>query len=111
MKRLSLRFIIPLVAVALLLVWWLRPHYSNEDKARYAAVFCSVNHADASTGLSQMQQVIEGGNSDYALHKTTFSPSLAKAVIRRWEQLSGEEKQRARDPAACSALLGAAMRR
>lgn len=112
MKLLSLRVLIPLVAVALLLVWWLRPHYSDEDKAYYAAVFCSVNKASSGAPLSQMEQVIEGGNTDYALQKTHFSPSLAKAVIHAWGQLSEEEKQRAQqNPAACAPLLTAAMQR
>lgn len=110
MKRVKPRTIILLVAVVALLAWWLVPHYSDEDKAWYASVLCMVKSSSPTAGLTEMEQMIEGGNSDYALKKTHFSPSLGKEMLHAWEQLSDTEKQQAMDaPESCSDLLLARM--
>ncbi len=102
MKRVKPRTVILLIAVVALLAWWRVPHYSDEDKAYYASVLCTVKSSSPAAGLTEMEQMIEGGNSDYALKKREFSPSLGKAVLGAWEQLSGEERQRALEtPEGC----------
>ena len=65
----KLLFIIPLLALTVLLVWWFTPHYTEEDEAYYRAVFCVIDHDDSRQFLHDMQNIVEGGNSDYALHK------------------------------------------
>ena len=110
MKKVKPRTVILLVAVIALLAWWLVPHYSDEDKTYYASVLCTVKSSSPTAGMTEMEQMIEGGNSDYALKKTHFSSSLGKAVLHAWEQLSAAEKQRAMDaPERCSELLLARM--
>lgn len=106
MKKVKPRTVILLIALAALLAWWLVPHYSDEDKAYYASVLCTVKNGSSAGGLTEMEQMIEGGNSDYALRKNAFSPSLGKAVIHAWEQLSDAEKQRAIEaPERCTTSL------
>ena len=54
----------------------------------------------------QMQNVIEGGNSDYALQKIAYKAGLGRSVISRWQQLTLDEQQRAaQDDHACQQLL------
>ncbi|STS85206.1 Uncharacterised protein [Klebsiella pneumoniae] len=74
LKKLSL--IIPLLALIALLVWWFTPHYTEEDEAYYRAVFCIIDHDDSRQFLDDMQNIVEGGNSDYALYKTHYLPAL-----------------------------------
>ena len=110
MKRVKSRTIILLVAVVALLAWWLVPHYSDEDKAYYASVLCTVKSSSSAAGLTEMEQMIEGGNSDYALKKTHFSTSLGKEMLHAWEQLSDAEKQQAMEaPKGCAGPLLAKM--
>lgn len=110
MKRVKPRVVILLIALVALLAWKLVPHYSDEDKAYYASVLCTMKSSSPEGGLTEMEQMIEGGNSDYALHKTQFSPSLGKAVLHAWEQLSDTERQRAMDaPEGCAGPLLAKM--
>jgi len=110
MKKVKPRTVILLVAVAALLAWWRVPHYSDEDKAYYASVLCTVKNSSPTAGLSEMAQMIEGGNSDYALKKTQFSASLGEKMVHAWEQLSADEKARAIDePKECAGPLLAKM--
>lgn len=110
MKKVKPLTVILLVAVIALLAWWLVPHYSDEDKAYYASVLCTVKSSSPTAGMTEMEQMIEGGNSDYALKKTHFSSSLGNAVLNAWDQLSATEKQSAMDtPKSCSELLLARM--
>lgn len=110
MKKVKPRTVILLVAVVALLAWWLVPHYSDEDKAYYASVLCTVKNSSPTAGLAEMEQMIEGGNSDYALKKTHFSSSLGKEMLHAWEQLSDAEKQRAMEvPEECAGTLLAKM--
>lgn len=106
MKRVKPRTAILLAAAIVLLSWWLIPHYSDEDKAYYASVLCTVKSSSPTAGLTEMEQMVEGGNSDYALKKTRFSPSLGKAVLHAWEQLNDAEKQKAMEaPESCAGPL------
>ncbi len=110
MKKVKPRTVILLVAVVALLAWWLVPRYSDEDKAYYASVLCTAKSSSPTAGLTEMEQMIEGGNSDYALKKTHFSSSLGETVLHAWDQLSAAEKQSAMDtPKSCSDLLLARM--
>ena len=112
MTRRHFRIFVPLIVIVALLAWWWTPHYSDEDKAYYAAVFCTVNNGTADGELARMEQVIEGGNSDYALRKTHFSSSLANKVIASWTRLGAEEKQRLeQQPTRCAQRLFEEMNR
>lgn len=91
LKKLSL--IIPLLALIALLVWWFTPHYTEEDEAYYRAVFCIIDHDDSRQFLHDMQNIVEGGNSDYALHKTHYLPALGQRMLDTWRQLSPQEQQ------------------
>ena len=71
----KLPFIIPLLALIALLVWWFTPHYTADEEAYYRAVFCMIDHDDSRQFLHDMQNIVEGGNSDYALHKTHYLPA------------------------------------
>lgn len=93
MTRPYFRILVPLIVITALLLWWFIPHYSDEDKAYYVAVFCTINRDTADDPLVRMEQVIEGGNSDYALSKTHFSSALAKTVITGWARLGAQDKQ------------------
>ena len=86
LKKLSL--IIPLLALIALLIWWFTPHYTEEDEAYYRAVFCIIDHDDSRQFLHDMQNIVEGGNSDYALHKTHYLPALGQRMLDTWRQHS-----------------------
>jgi len=102
----KLKWMIPLLAVLALAAWQLIPHFSSEDKAYYVAVFCGIDHHDEQQFIPQMQQIIEGSNSDYALQKITFKPALARQVIHDWQQLPPDAQQQATgNPLACQQRL------
>lgn len=102
----KLKGMIPLLAVLALAGWWLMPHFSSEDKAYYVAVFCGIDHHDQQQFIPQMQQIVEGSNSDYALQKITFKPALARQVIHDWQQLSPDaQRQAAADHLICQQRL------
>ncbi|WP_312211298.1 hypothetical protein [Pseudescherichia sp.] len=110
MKRVKPRTVILLIVLVMLLAWWLTPHHSEEDKAYYASVLCTVKSSSPTGGLTEMEQMVEGGNSDYALKKTYFSSSLGKDMLHAWERLSDAEKQRAMTaPESCAGPLLAKM--
>ncbi|MFK3706505.1 hypothetical protein EDF73_105281 [Raoultella sp. BIGb0138] len=102
----KLPFIIPPLALIALLAWWLTPHYSAEDEAYYRSVFCVIDRHDSGTFLRDMENIVEGGNSDYALHKTHFIPALAERMRQTWLQLSQEEQDSIReDQQRCRQLM------
>lgn len=104
MKKLA--FIVPLFALAALIFWWLTPHYSAEDEAYYRSVFCAIDHQDSHTFLHDMEHVIEGGNSDYALSKTHYISALGQRMLDTWQQLTPEEQaQINQDQARCRQLM------
>ena len=104
----KLLFIIPLLALTALLVWWFTPHYTEEDEAYYRAVFCIIDHDDSRQFLHDMQNIVEGGNSDYALHKTHYLPALGQRMLDTWHQLSPQEQQALRqDQQRCGEILRA----
>lgn len=102
----KVKFILPLLLVFALAAWWFIPHDSEEDEAYYVAVFCAIDHHGQQPFDQQMRNVIEGGNSDYALQKIAYKPRLGRRVIGRWEQLKADEQQRAaQDNVVCQQLL------
>ncbi|KGD71141.1 hypothetical protein ID11_19830 (plasmid) [Pantoea vagans] len=102
----KVKFILPLLLVLALAAWWFIPHDSEEDKAYYVAVFCAIDHHGQQPFDQQMRNIIEGGNSDYALQKIAYKPRLGRSVIGRWEQLKADEQQRAaQDNVVCQQLL------
>lgn len=102
----KVKFIIPLLLMLATAGWWLVPHYSDEDRAYYVAVLCAIDHRDQQKFAQQMQNVIEGSNSDYALQKISYKSGLGRSVIADWQQLTADEQQRAaQDNLACQQLL------
>lgn len=103
----KLRFIVPLLALAALVVWWFTPRYSEEDEAYYRSVFCLIDHHDSRAFLHDMESVVEGGNSDYALHKIRYIPALGEKMRQTWQQLSPDEQRASReDRQRCYQLMG-----
>ena len=90
----KLPFIIPLLALIALLVWWFTPHYTAEEEAYYRAVFCMIDHEDSRQFLDDMQNIVEGGNSDYALHKTHYLPALGQRMLDTWHTSSARRNSR-----------------
>ena len=110
MSSSTLRIILPLLLCGVLLSWWLMPHYSAEDKAWYAAVFCTISHDDSRKFVQDMQRVIEDGNADYALHRTEYIPDLGKKTAGVWQTLTPEERQAAdRDTETCRRRMQAGL--
>ena len=69
-------------------------------------MLCAIDHDSKQPLDQQMRNVIEGGNSDYALQKIAYKPRLGRSVIARWEQLKADEQQRAaQDNLLCQQLL------
>ncbi|WP_312239878.1 hypothetical protein [Pantoea sp.] len=102
----KLRLAIPALVCITFLIYWFMPHYSAEDKAYYVSVFCAIDHQDPQHFQNDMQRVIEGGNSDYALQKIHYIPALGKQVTERWQQLSAQERLKAgEDNHACQQML------
>jgi len=58
-------------------------------------MFCAIDQNSTQPLDQQMQNVIEGGDSDYALQKIAYKPGLGRRVISRWQQLTTDEQQRA----------------
>lgn len=102
----KVKYILPLLLILALAGWWFIPRDSEEDKAYYVAVLCAIDHDSKQPLDRQMQNVIEGGNSDYAQQKITYKSGLGRSVIARWQQLTPDEQQRAvQDNLACQQML------
>lgn len=103
---LKIKFLLPLLIVMSAVVWWLMPHYSDEDKGYYIAMFCTLTHDGRGNTSHDMQQIIEGSNSDYALQKIHFQRGLADHLHRVWQDLSPQQQQQARqDGLSCRRVM------
>lgn len=103
---LKIKFLLPLLIVVSAVVWWLMPHYSDEDKGYYIAMFCTLTHDGRGNTSQDMQQIIEGSNSDYALQKVHFQHGLADHLQTVWQDLSSEQQQQAREESvSCRRLM------
>jgi len=108
MTALKRKFIIPAAIAIGGLGWWLIPHYNAEDEAYYISVLCAVSQQNEHQLHKDMQNVIEGSNSDYALQKILFIPALANRVINDWKTLTPEQKQQAsHNSSQCTQLIRA----
>ena len=108
----KLRLVIPALACLILLINALLPHISAEDKAYYVSVFCAIDHDDPQQFARDMQSVIEGGNSDYALQKIHYIPALGERVIESWQQLNMQKQRQARqDNQSCRQILARQLQR
>ncbi|CCJ75210.1 hypothetical protein VG539_002814 [Cronobacter muytjensii] len=111
MKFFTWRVVLFLFAVAALAYAWLAPHYSTEDKAYYAAVFCAIHADDPATWPARMENAIEGSNNDYALQKRHYNASLGREVIKTWQGMNGATRDAlAAAPQTCDDELARAMR-
>lgn len=88
----KLRFIIPLLALVGAIAYWLTPHYSEEEESYYRAVFCTIDHDDPQNFARDMENIVEGGNSDYALRKNHYISALGERMIDTWTSLSAQQQ-------------------
>lgn len=88
----TLRFILPLLALAAVIAWWLTPRYSAEEESYYRSVFCVIDHSDPQAFLRDMENIVEGGNADYALRKNHYISALGDKMLSTWQQLSADEQ-------------------
>lgn len=102
----KLKFLLPALIVISTAVWWWMPHYSDEDKGYYIAMFCILTHDGRDHNPQAMQHIIEGSNSDYALQKIHFQRQLAEHLQQVWQDLSPAQQQQARqDDGVCRRLM------
>lgn len=102
----KLYFALPIVAMAGAVVFWLQPHYSTEEESYYRSVFCTIDHNDQEMFLRDMEKLVEGGNSEYALRQYHYIPELGEKMFNTWKKLSIQEKNALReDPQKCLAIL------
>nr|WP_314420338.1 hypothetical protein [uncultured Erwinia sp.] len=103
----KLRFILPALALSGVIAYWLTPHYSDEDESYYRAVFCSIDHSDPQFFLRDMENLVEGGNSDYALRKNHYIPALGERMLSTWRKLSTREQSAIiEDQQLCREIMG-----
>lgn len=88
----KLRVITPLLALVGAVAYWLTPHYSEEEESYYRAVFCTIDHDDAQNFARDMENIIEGGNADYALRKNHYISALGDRMIDTWTSLSAQQQ-------------------
>ncbi|WP_428944709.1 hypothetical protein ACQK5W_00550 [Pantoea sp. FN060301] len=88
----TLRFIIPLLALAGAIAYWLMPHHSAEEESYYRSVFCTIDHSDPQEFLRDMEKVVESGNSGYALRQYHYIPELGERMLSTWQKLSAQDK-------------------
>ncbi len=101
-----LRFIVLPLALIGVIVMWLLPHHSSEEEGYYRSVFCAIDHSQPQTFLQDMENIVEGSNSDYALRKTHFIPALGERMLNTWQQLSASEQAVIReDQQLCRELM------
>ncbi|EPE7488992.1 hypothetical protein ACSMAF_001013 [Cronobacter universalis] len=111
MKLLSWRIILPVIACAAMAYWWLTPHFSDEDKAYYASVFCTIQTEKPDNWAARMENVIEGSNNDYALQRQHYSAALGREVISTWQGLDNTTRDAlASAPQTCGEKLARLMR-
>lgn len=101
----KLAFIAPLLALIALLIWWFMPRYAEEDVAYYRSVFCVIDHQDSRAFLRDMENMIEGGNSDYALHKTHYVPALGQRMLDTAAVDAGRAEKYQPDQQRCRQLM------
>jgi len=107
---LKMKFLLPLLILLSAIVWWLVPHYSDEDKGYYIAVFCTLTKDGRDNSPNAMQQIIEGSNSDYALQKIRFKSDLAEHLQKVWRNLTPAQQQQAHQTALqCRQIMSAVM--
>ncbi|WP_105607564.1 hypothetical protein [Cronobacter sakazakii] len=111
MKLLTWSFILPVVACAALAYWWLTPHFSHEDKAYYASVFCTIQTDKPDNWAASMENVIEGSNNDYALQRQHYSAALGREIISTWQGLDSTQRAAlASNPQTCGQQLARLLR-
>jgi hypothetical protein len=52
-----------------------------------------------------MENIVEGGNADYALHKNHYIPALGERMRQTWLQLSQEQESIRQDQQRCRQLM------
>ncbi|NDJ58527.1 hypothetical protein GWD52_16350 [Enterobacteriaceae bacterium 4M9] len=107
-KSALFKFFLPVILLCGLLcglLWFFyTPQVTPEEQARYVALFCQ--NASRSVNDDALRDVIEGGNTDYALVRQRFNRQAANRVIAAYNRLDRTEKQAVRTrPALCRERL------
>ena len=102
---LKLRVIIPGLIILCTAVWWLMPHFTDQDKAYYVSLYCLQPTGSSQQIEKRIEQTVENNNQDYALKKRHFSPLLAKHIQDAWDRLSPAQQQQASQRNQCEQVL------
>ncbi|AIX74609.1 MAG: hypothetical protein E7C36_09925 [Mixta calida] len=98
--------ILLLIIVAGVFYWRSTLRVTPEDQAYYAAIFCNVATQQTDNYLGGMRTMIEGSNSDYALHRSRFNQIAAERAITAWQSLTATDKTRlASDTQECQQAI------
>lgn len=97
-----------LIIVAGVLYWRSTTRVTPEDRAYYAAIFCHVATRQSDSYIGAMRTLVEGGNSDYALHRTRFNQIAAERAVAAWQRIPEADKAPLlRDPQHCQQEISA----
>ena len=102
---LKLKVIVPVMIVLCTAIWWLMPHFTDQDKAYYVSLYCLQPTGSDQQIQTMMEQTIENNNQDYALKKRHFSPLLAKRIQDAWDRLTPDQQQQGQQRDQCAQLL------
>ncbi len=105
----KLKIIIPVLMLACIAIWWFTPHFSDEDKAYYIAVYCLKPGQNDAQALQRIERMIEGNNQDYALKKRHYQAKLAEHTLEAWHSLDTEQAKQAHQTTDCRRLLAQKM--
>ncbi|WP_321854976.1 hypothetical protein [Paraburkholderia tropica] len=96
-----------LILSAAALAHFLRPRYTPAERDYYTVLFCLVKNNGTDDPRKDMRDMVENGNSDYALHKQEYNPAAANDALARFDKLGSEDQRAAgQSRAECQRLLG-----
>lgn len=97
--------VIPVLALAGGIAFWLKPHYL-EEKSYYRSVFCTIDNNDQQFFLRDMESLVESGNSGYSLRQYHYIQEPGKKMFSTREVPSHQEKATVRDdPQQCLTIM------
>lgn len=86
---------------------FLRPRYTPAERDYYTVLLCMVVNNGTHDPRKDMREVVENGNSDYALHMQEYNPAAANDALSRFNKLGSEDQRAAgQSRAECQHLLG-----
>jgi hypothetical protein len=86
---------------------FLRARYTPAERDQYTALLCHVVSNGSHDPRKDMQDVIENGNADYALHKLEYNTAAANDALKRFAKLdAAQQRDAAQSDVDCQRLLG-----